>query len=184
MTRSVRFPEVSARAFWAFMAVLAVVGLLAYGLASKGSASISVGEPVPDRTLPRLRGGGSGDIADYRGRWVLVNVWASWCPPCRDEAPALERFYRRERPRDFTVLGIDSRDVAGDAVGFLRRYGITYPQLRDGSADLYDDLGMTGYPESFLVNPQGKLALIRRGAVTPSYLDDAVRPFLSGKASS
>ena len=62
----------SARAFWAFLAVLAVVGLLAYGLASKGSASISVGQPVPDLTLPRLQGKRSADIAAYRGRWVLV----------------------------------------------------------------------------------------------------------------
>jgi cytochrome c biogenesis protein CcmG, thiol:disulfide interchange protein DsbE len=175
---------VSARAFWAFLAVLAVVGLLAYGLASKGSASISVGDQAPGRSLPRLQGKGAGEIADYRGGWVLVNVWASWCPPCRDEAPALERFYRRERRHDFTVLGIDSRDVTSDAIDFLRRYRITYPQLRDGSAELYDDLGMTGYPESFLVDPQGKLALIRRGAVTPSYLDDVVRPFLTGEARS
>ena len=173
----------SARAFWAFLAVLAVVGLLAYGLASKGSASISVGEPVPDRTLPRLGGGGSADIADYRGRWVLVNVWASWCPPCRDEAPALERFYRRERGKGFTVLGIDSRDVSGDAIAFLRRYGITYPQLRDGSADLYDDLGMTGYPESFLVDPKGDIALVRPGPVTTEFLDASVNPFLTGKAT-
>ncbi len=174
----------SARAFWAFLAVLAVVGLLAYGLASKGSASISVGQPVPDRTLPRLQGKRSADIAAYRGRWVLVNVWASWCPPCRDEAPALERFYRRERRHGFTVLGIDSRDVSSDAIGFLRRYRITYPQLRDGSAELYDALGMRGYPENFLVDPQGKLALIRRGAVTASYLNDVVRPFLTGREKS
>jgi thiol-disulfide isomerase/thioredoxin len=171
---------VSARAFWAFLAVLAVVGLLAYGLASKGSASISVGEPVPDRTLPRLQGGGNADIADYRGRWVLVNVWASWCPPCRDEAPALERFYRRERRHGLTVLGIDSRDVSSDAIAFLRRYHITYPQLHDGSAELYDALGMSGYPENFLVDPQGKLALIRRGSITSSYLNGVVRPYLSG----
>jgi cytochrome c biogenesis protein CcmG/thiol:disulfide interchange protein DsbE len=175
---------VSARAFWAFLAVLAVVGLLAYGLASKGTASVSVGEAVPDRTLPRLHGGGQGDIADYRGRWVLVNVWASWCPPCRDEAPALERFYRRERAHGFTVLGIDSRDVSSDAIAFLRRYHITYPQLHDGAAELYDALGMSGYPENFLVDPHGKLALIRRGAVTASYLNEAVRPFLTGQAKS
>ena len=174
----------SARAFWAFLAVLAVVGLLAYGLASKGGNNVSVGEPVPDRTLPRLQGGGSADIAAYRGRWVLVNVWASWCPPCRDEAPTLERFYTRERGKGFTVLGIDSRDVSSDAVGFLRRYHITYPQLHDGSAELYDAFGMTGYPENFLVDPQGKLALVRRGAVTTSYLNDVVKPFLTGQAKS
>jgi cytochrome c biogenesis protein CcmG, thiol:disulfide interchange protein DsbE len=174
---------VSARAFVAVMAVLAVVGLLAYGLISKGTTEIAVGEAIPDRTLPTLAGGGSGDVADYRGRWVLVNVWASWCPPCRDEAPALERFYRGQRHRDFTVLGIDSKDLSGDALGFVRRYGITYPQLHDGEGNLYKSLGMTGFPESFLVDPRGKLALIRRGAVTDGYLNAAVKPFLAGRAA-
>src|SRR5205823_14404776 len=123
--------------------------------------------------------------ADDRGHWVLVTVWAAWCPPCRDEAPALGRFYRRERRRtNFTVLGIDSRDVSSDAIGVLRRYRITYPRLRDGSAELYDALGMTGYPENFLVDPQGKLALIRRGSVTASYLNEVVRPFLTGREKS
>jgi cytochrome c biogenesis protein CcmG, thiol:disulfide interchange protein DsbE len=175
---------VSARAFWAFMAVLAVVGLLAYGLASKGTASLSTGQPVPDRTLPRLEGGGSGDIADYRGRWVLVNVWASWCAPCRQEAPLLQSFYRRERSHGFTVLGIDSKDLEGDARGFVSRFGLTYPQLYDGEGKAPDALGMTGFPENFLVDPAGKLVLIRRGPVTAEYLNAAVSPFLAGKAKS
>ena len=173
----------SARAFWAFLAVLAVVGLLAYGLASKGTASIDVGQTIPDRTLPRLDGHGKADIADYRGRWVLVNVWASWCTPCREEAPALERFYRSERRRGFTVLGIDSNDLSGDASDFVRQYGISYPQLHDGPGDVPHDLGMSGFPENFLVDPQGKLALIRRGPVTADYLKADIAPFLNGKAS-
>jgi cytochrome c biogenesis protein CcmG/thiol:disulfide interchange protein DsbE len=174
---------VSARAFWAFLAVLAVVGLLAYGLASKGTADVAVGESIPDRTLPKLDGHGSGDVADYRGRWVLVNVWASWCQPCREESPALERFYRAQRHRGFTVLGVDSRDLTGDALDFVRHYGISYPQLHDGEGKVPDDLGMTGFPENFLVDPEGKLALIRRGPITADYLKSDVEPFLTGKAS-
>jgi cytochrome c biogenesis protein CcmG, thiol:disulfide interchange protein DsbE len=175
--------RVSARAFWAFLAVLAVVGLLAYGVISKGTARIAPGQPIPDRTLPKLSGSGTGNVADYRGKWVFVNVWASWCEPCRQEAPALQHFYDAERKHDFVVLGVDSRDLSDDARSFVNRYGITYPQLRDGPGDVPHDLGMTGFPESFLVDPQGKIALVRPGPVTADYLRASVEPFLSGKAS-
>ena len=173
----------SARALWAFLAVLAVVGLLTYGLISKSNARIAVGQPIPDRTLPKLTSSGTGNVGDYKGKWVLVNVWASWCQPCRDEAPALQRFYDSERKHDFTVLGIDSRDLSDDARSFLQRYGITYPQLRDGSGEIPHDLGMTGFPENFLVDPRGDIALVRPGPVTTDFLNASVKPFLDGTAS-
>ncbi len=173
----------SARAFWAFLAVLAVVGLLAYGVINKSNARVAAGQPMPNRTLPKLDGSGSASVADYRGKWVLVNVWASWCQPCRDEAPALQRFYKAERKNGFVVLGIDSRDISSDARGFARRYGITYPQLRDGAGEVPHDLGMTGFPESFLVDPQGKIALVRPGPVNAEYLASVVKPFIGGGAS-
>jgi cytochrome c biogenesis protein CcmG, thiol:disulfide interchange protein DsbE len=161
------------------IAVLAALGLLAYGLLSKGGATVAVGDPAPDKELTRLDGGGTGDIADYRGRWVLVNFWASWCAPCRSEAPALESFQNEHAQQGFTVLGINLDDNTGDAIEFVRRYGLTYPQLRDGDgADRRDAYGMTGFPESFLVDPDGKLALIRRGAVDESYLRDQVAPLI------
>jgi cytochrome c biogenesis protein CcmG, thiol:disulfide interchange protein DsbE len=171
---------VSARSFVAFLAVLAVVGLLGFGLLSKGGASIEVGETAPDGPLPRLNESGTGSVVDYRGRWVLVNFWASWCVPCREESPALEGFYRQHRGQQFTVLGIDTRDLTDDGRDFVERYGITYPQLRDGDGASADDFGTTGVPESFLVNPKGRLVLIRRGPVDDTYLDQFVAPLLEG----
>jgi cytochrome c biogenesis protein CcmG/thiol:disulfide interchange protein DsbE len=167
------------------MAALAVIGLLAFGLLKKGGSSLAVGAPIPSASteLPRLDGDGTGSVADYRGRWVLVNVWASWCPPCRTESPALERFYRAHRGPDFTILGIDTNDLSDDALAFVHRYGVTYPQLRDGAGDFsQDELGTTGVPESFLVAPDGKLALHSLGPVTDSYLRENVLPYLSGRA--
>jgi cytochrome c biogenesis protein CcmG/thiol:disulfide interchange protein DsbE len=167
------------------IAALAVVGLLAYGLAKKGGSAIELGNPIPaaSTALPRLEGGGTGSIADYKGRWLLINVWASWCTPCQTESPVLERFYDAHRGRDFTILGIDSNDLSDDAINFVKRYDITYPQLRDGDGDYSKgDLGTTGVPESFLVNPQGKLMLHSLGPVTDHYLDQAVAPYLNEKA--
>ena len=165
------------------VAVLAVIGLLGYGLLSKGGDSIAVGDPAPDKELSVLGGTGTGEIADYRGRWVLVNFWASWCEPCRSEAPALESFQRAHARDGFTVLGIDLDDSTGDAGAFVRRYGLTYPQLRDGDgSDRRDAYGMTGFPESFLVNPAGKLALIRRGPVDQKFLAEQVAPLIGSSS--
>ncbi|HYM66856.1 MAG TPA: TlpA disulfide reductase family protein [Patescibacteria group bacterium] len=168
----------SARSLIAFLAVAAVVGLLAFGLLSKGSSGAGLGEAAPAGALPRLDGRGSGSLADFRGRWVLVNFWASWCVPCREEAPALEDFQRAHGRGGFTVLGIDTRDLSGDGQAFVRRYGLTYPQLRDGDGQRAHDFGTTGVPENFLVDPGGKLRLLRRGPVTAEYLRDYVAPLL------
>jgi cytochrome c biogenesis protein CcmG, thiol:disulfide interchange protein DsbE len=174
---------VSARAFAVFIAVRAVIGLLGYGLLNKSAKALEPGETVPATPLPKLEGQGSGSVADYRGRWVLVNVWASWCTPCRDESPALERFYRAHRGHRFAVLGIASNDLSGDALSFVRRYEITYPQLRDGSGDYsQEELRTTGVPESFLVGPDGRLVLHRLGPVTTDYLNSNVAPYVTGKA--
>jgi cytochrome c biogenesis protein CcmG/thiol:disulfide interchange protein DsbE len=172
---------VSARSFLAFLAVLAVVGLLAFGLLSKGSTKIAVGEPVPDRVLPSLPGPGHGSIAEHRGDWVLVNLWASWCVPCREEAPVLERFYRRHRDQDTTVVGINVQDNRDDAVAFLRDHPTTYPQLRSVGDERSAAFGSTGVPENFLVDPRGRLALIWRGPVDDDFLRERVVPLVEGR---
>ena len=170
------------RSFFAFLAVAAVIGLLAFGLLSKGGATIEVGDPVPDRPLPVLGGreGDEGEIADYRGGWVLVNLWASWCDPCREEAPVLERFARRYRGRDVTVLGINVQDNTGDALDFLGEFDPSYPQLRSVGDDRSDAFGTTGVPENFLVDPRGRLAVIWRGVVNDEILREHFEPAIEG----
>ncbi|MGN6664051.1 MAG: TlpA family protein disulfide reductase [Solirubrobacterales bacterium] len=173
----------SVRSSIAVLAVLAVVGLLVYGLVSKGSSGVSVGDPAPTSALPRLEGGGTGSLAEYKGRWVLVNIWASWCGPCKQEAPTLERFQRQQGGPKFTVLGIDSRDLSDDGRRFVRRYGLRYPQLRDGDGAAAHEYGTTGVPENFLVSPAGKVRLLVRGPVTAEYLREAVAPLLPKEKS-
>jgi cytochrome c biogenesis protein CcmG/thiol:disulfide interchange protein DsbE len=171
----------SARALLAFLAVCAVIGLLGFGLLSKGEATIAVGEAAPDRELPVLDGPGEGSIADYRGRWVLVNLWASWCVPCRQEAPVLDEFARRYRGRDVTVLGIDVQDNSDDALAFLREFDVRYPQLRSVGDERSEAFGSTGVPENFLVDPRGRLTLIWRGPVDREFLEQQVVPLVGGR---
>jgi thiol-disulfide isomerase/thioredoxin len=162
------------RTFIVFILVLAVLGLLGYGLLSKGEEALAVGDPAPDKELSTLDGTDTASLADYRGQWVLVNFWASWCEPCRSEAPALDDFHRAH-PNRFTVLGINLDDNTDDATDFVEEYGLTYPQLRDGDGrERREAYGMTGFPESFLVDPDGRIALIRRGPVDETYLAEYV----------
>ncbi|MGE5408237.1 MAG: TlpA family protein disulfide reductase [Syntrophothermus sp.] len=164
----------------AVVAVLAAVGLLVFGLLSKGSSGVAVGDPAPASPLPRLEGGGEESLADHRGSWVLVNFWASWCVPCREEAPALEEFQQRHGGRDFTVLGIDTRDLSGDGRAFVSKYGLSYPQLRDGDGAMAREFGTTGVPENFVINPRGDVELLVRGPVTREFLAEEVAPLLPG----
>jgi cytochrome c biogenesis protein CcmG/thiol:disulfide interchange protein DsbE len=173
---------VSTRSLLAFLAVLGVIGLLGFGLLSKGSANVQVGDAAPSAELPELNGNGTASVADFRGRWVLVNFWASWCVPCRDESPVLESFYRHHRGPDFIVLGIDTQDLSDDGEAFVVRYALSYPQVRDGDGDQADDFGTTGVPESFLVDPKGKLVLIRRGPVDREYLNRFVAPLIGDRS--
>ncbi len=139
--------------------VIGIAGLLAFltwGLIEAGDAGIDTGDPVPVQTLPTLPPGGEASLADFKGDWVLLNVWASWCIPCRDESPALEQFESANRG-ELTVLGVDTRDLSEDAMKFLEQYGINYPQIRDASGGYADDLKTTGVPESFLIDPDGNL---------------------------
>jgi cytochrome c biogenesis protein CcmG, thiol:disulfide interchange protein DsbE len=174
---------VSVRSSIAVLAVLAVVGLLVFGLLSKGGSRVAVGEPAPSTSLPRLEGGGGESLADYRGRWVLVNFWASWCEPCKEEAPALEEFQRQQGGPKFTVLGVDTRDLTDDGREFVRQYGLSYPQLRDGDGGVAHDYGTTGVPENYLVDPKGKVQWLLPGPVDEEYLRQQVEPFLPKEKS-
>jgi len=168
----------SSKSFIVVIAVLAVIGLLGFGLISKGEASLAVGDRAPDKELSRLGQSGSAEIADYRGKWVLVNFWASWCIPCRQEAPALEEFQRQHGGSKFTVLGIDTRDLSDDGQAFVQRYGLSYPQLRDGDGGAAHGFGTTGVPENFLVDPEGTVRWLLPGPVDEQYLREQVEPFL------
>jgi cytochrome c biogenesis protein CcmG/thiol:disulfide interchange protein DsbE len=161
------------------LAVVAAVGLLAFGLLSKGNSGVALGEVAPARTMPNLE----GSLDDYRGKWVLVNFWASWCLPCRDEAPELEQFQRMHRGQDFTVVGIDTQDLSGDGREFVDKYGLSYPQLHDGNGAAAKDFGTTGVPENFLIDPRGKVRLLVRGPITGEYLRDSVAPMLPASSS-
>jgi cytochrome c biogenesis protein CcmG/thiol:disulfide interchange protein DsbE len=165
------------------MGVLAVVALLGFGLATKGDGGVEIGEPPPETALPVLdpTASGSASLADFEGEWVLANLWASWCEPCREESPALNSFARRNK-REVTVVGINTQDNTDDALEFVDEFALTYDQLHDGSGDYADELGATGVPETVLVDPEGNVTFHFPGAVTEDVLSGQIEPVIRGDA--
>jgi cytochrome c biogenesis protein CcmG/thiol:disulfide interchange protein DsbE len=167
------------------IAVIALLALLAYGVGStQPSRSIdeklAAGElaAAPSFDLPRLQGNGRISLADYKGKVVLLNVWASWCEPCKQESPLLERWHRQMLAKGGTVLGIDTLDVSSDALDFVKEYKLTYPQLHDRDGTSIKKFGVAQYPESFVVNRQGKIAATARGPVDDAWMQQHVAPLL------
>ena len=170
----------------AVVGVAALLGLLAYGLSSSGADrglddALARGEKVdaPDFELARLSGEGTGSLAEHRGKVVVLNAWASWCDPCREESPLLQRWHRRMARGDRgVVLGIVGLDVTSDARAFVREYDLTYPMLRDPETEALNDYGVVGYPETFVIDREGRIVAIRRGPVDDAFIRAKVAPLL------
>ena len=162
------------------VAAVLIIALLIVGLAASGGSTaiddaLVSGQrpPAPDITLPVLVSGPGlppagqrVSLSSLKGTPVVLNLWASWCGPCRDEAPIFETAWERYRTKGALVLGLDLQDLSGNALEFLREYGITYPSLRDGSDASKRDLEATGVPETYIIDKRGRIALHITGQVT------------------
>jgi cytochrome c biogenesis protein CcmG/thiol:disulfide interchange protein DsbE len=166
--------------------VLALVALLAYGLASnkttESPVSSLINKVAPTPELSTLDGPGKSSLAAYKGKIVVLNYWASWCEPCRQEAPLLQRWQPTLQKGGGTVLGVDVLDVSGDARSFVRKYGLTYPILRDGDGNSQTAYGILAYPESFVIGRDGRVAAAVRGAVSDKFMRQSVLPLLQKKS--
>ncbi|BCL15165.1 TlpA family protein disulfide reductase [Micromonospora sagamiensis] len=137
-------------------------------------------ECAPDRrgTAPKvtgeLLGGGSYDLAQDRGKVVVINFWGSWCNPCRAEADDLEKTYQATKGAEVTFLGINVTDSRDKAKAFEKNFGVTYPSLFDppGRTALDFDIAPNAIPATIVLDREGRIAAVRRGAV----IQDALQP--------
>ncbi|MFA7325000.1 MAG: TlpA disulfide reductase family protein [Candidatus Nanopelagicales bacterium] len=147
-----------------------------------GDGSIVVVPPsqrvaAPDFTLPTL-GGPTFTLSKQLGKVVVMNVWASWCAPCRAEAPELQSVWRQSQGKDVQFVGLDTRDSATAAQAFVRRFGLTYPQAidTDGQVQLLfrDNLPAQAIPSTLIVDAKGRVAARILGATTESALRNVI----------
>ena len=187
----------------ALLLLASFVGLLAYGLASSGrddSIDSRLGQgraaAAPRFELPVLERGELGPLApklapafrdgrvalpELRGVPLVLNFWASWCPPCRSETPLLQRTWRRLRPDGVLMLGLNMQDLTDEAREFLREFDVSYPNVRDQADGVATDWGVAALPESFFIDARGRVVGHVIGALSPSSLEAGVAAARSGR---
>ena len=166
------------------LAVLLVAGLfslLVWKLVQSGGSNVAEelergNRPAaPGFAFRRLDRPGSLSLASLRGKAVILNFWASWCVPCKQEAPLLEETWRRWAGRDVVIVGVDVGDLNTDARKFMRRYGVSYPVVYDGKRTTYEPYGLLGLPETFFVSRTGKVVAGIRGRIDRSEVGELER---------
>ena len=154
--------------------VIGFLGLLVWGMLNRepitGLSGITmVDRPAPDFVLQTFQDD-TISLADLRGRPMVINFWASWCPPCRDEAPLLERTWRAYKNRDLIFLGVNIQDRKEDAVNYMREFDITFPNGPDPTGEITINYGVSGLPVTFFVSRDGKVVRRWVGALEHSVL--------------
>jgi len=171
--------------FWPIW-VLLLGGLFYWGLQRPNPdelKSVLVGRPAPTFSLPLLAPyrptfGLEMGIGERLEKPVLLNIWASWCIPCRTEAPLLERFYRQHKDQ-ILILGVNVQDREADALKFVQQYGLTFPSVFDGRGRIGIEYGYYGVPETFVISREGTVLARHAGELSEvqlrAYLEQVLR---------
>ena len=152
-------------------------------VAEEGSAEVSeekgqsTSETAPNFTLATLSGE-ELSLSDYRGQIVMVNFWASWCPPCNAEMPAMEAFYQTYQDEGFAIIAVNVKENHDTVQTFVDEKELTFPVALDASGETAARYGISGMPTSFFVAPDGTLLGYWPGAITQEMLEQEIAPLL------
>ena len=159
-------PEKATRPQWGvvlvWVFVIGLLGVLTFGIIRTQRGTIQIGDPVPDLVLTTFEGE-EINFADLRGQIVVVNFWASWCKPCEQEALELEQAYQLYKEQDVIFLGVDYVDTQTEALAYLAKFDITYPNGPDLETRISQAFRTLGVPETYIIGPDGRLAALKIG---------------------
>jgi cytochrome c biogenesis protein CcmG/thiol:disulfide interchange protein DsbE len=173
------------------VAAVALIVLLTWGVSKHpdtGSIDARVARhdypvvPGYHEKLAVLGADRSESLATFRGRWVLLNVYASWCIPCHAEAPLMASEQAVLAAHHATLVGVDYMDSIASTQAFNRKYHLHEPVLRDVTGDFSHNLGTYEVPESFVINPEGRIVAVSRNEINKKWLTATVDPLISKQA--
>ncbi|HSG17070.1 MAG TPA: TlpA disulfide reductase family protein [Anaerolineae bacterium] len=157
--------------------VLGLLGLLGWGLIKVNSGQRDSGM-APDFTLTSFDGE-TVTLSELRGQVVIINFWASWCPPCRDEAPYLESTWRKYKDKGVFFIGVDYADTEKEALAYIDEFDITYFNGPDVGTIISQEYRMDGVPETYFVAKNGELRGTKIGPLFPPELDQRIEELLA-----
>ncbi len=123
-------------------------------------------------------------MEDYAGKPVVINFWASWCPPCRDESPGFERVWQKYRDAGILFVGVDIQDTEQDAAEYINEFGLTFPNGRDPEGRITVDYGVIGLPVTFFIGANGVVEGRWVGAVSEDKLENWTRALIDRSVPS
>lgn len=159
--------------------VLPGSGVLADRETSPSAIPVEVNYLAPQLLLKDLQGY-PVSLQDYRGQVVLVNNWATWCPPCKAEMPALQTYYEEHRERDFVIVAIEAGEPVSEVEDFVAQHGLTFQVWPDPDQKALVAFRNLGLPSSYLIDQDGMVRLAWTGAISLEMLEKFVTPFLEG----
>ena len=161
----------------AFAVVLALLALLAWGLKKARTGPIQSGM-APDFSITGFDGR-KATLSELRGQVVIVNFWASWCPPCREEAAYLEQTWRKYKDKGVVFIGVDYVDTEKEALAYIQEFDISYLNGPDIKTRISQAYNIQGVPETFFIAKNGELRGVHIGALYPPQLDDKIEELLA-----
>jgi peroxiredoxin len=176
--------QIQRRIFYTLILIagLAWIGISAdpKGVASRDIAAPQPGFPAPDFTL-KTPDGEAYTLSELRGRAVLVNLWATWCPPCRAEMPAIQSLYEEYRAQGFVVLAVNAtnQDNPLEIAPFIRQYGLTFPILLDETGEVSKAYALRSLPSSYFIGRDGRIdEVVIGGPMSPALLRTRIERIL------
>ena len=163
------------RARTKLLTLAALVALVVYAVTRPSPANVfepsgaPIALPAPGALTELSADAFEGVLVGLHGKPVIVNVWASWCSPCRTETPLLERTWKAHK-NDVVILGVGSKDVPSNLVAFMNEFGVSYPNVFDSSGEIRARLGLRGFPTTYVFGADGRLRTTIVGGLTEQRL--------------